>query len=87
MAHAAVRELQAFQVGSGALGPHLADQWMLPLALAITGTGSSAAFTCTELSEHARTNIGVIEQFLPVRFDVESLASRWHVTLADCRMV
>ena len=24
-----------------------------------------------EMTEHATTNIGVIEQFLPVRFDVE----------------
>lgn len=35
---------------------------------------SSAPFhlhACTEMTEHATTNIGVIEQFLPVRFDFE----------------
>ena len=34
------------------------------------GRAGAASFTCTELTEHATTNIGVIERFLPVRFDV-----------------
>ena len=54
------------------LGQHLADQWMLPLALAVVARGGTASFTCTEMTEHATTNIGVIEQFLPMRFDVET---------------
>lgn len=82
VANLLAREVRAFIAGDAVLGPHLADQWMLPLALAITGTGSSAAFTCTEMSEHARTNIGVIEQFLPVRFGVEPSTSGWRVVAA-----
>jgi RNA 3'-terminal phosphate cyclase (ATP) len=65
-----VREMRAYQASEGALGPHLADQWLLPLALAVAARGGQAAFTCTELTEHATTNIGVIERFLPVRFEV-----------------
>jgi RNA 3'-terminal phosphate cyclase (ATP) len=37
---------------------------MLPLALAGGG-----GFTVDEVSMHARTNAGVIELFLPVRFE------------------
>ena len=71
VAKAVIREVKAFQASEGALGPHLADQWLLPLALAVAAKGGSACFTCTELTEHAVTNIGVIEQFLPVKFEME----------------
>jgi RNA 3'-terminal phosphate cyclase (ATP) len=72
VASALVKEIRAHQDSEGALGQHLADQWMLPLALAVVARGGEAAFTCTEMTEHATTNVGVIEQFLPVRFDVDS---------------
>lgn len=68
VAHALVAEVRAYQAKSGALGPYLADQWMLPLALAVAHNGGAAEFTCCALTEHARTNAGVIERFLPVRF-------------------
>lgn len=70
VAGALVKEVRAYQASEGALGQHLADQWMLLLALAVVERGGAASFTCTELTEHATTNIGVIERFLPVRFDV-----------------
>jgi RNA 3'-terminal phosphate cyclase (ATP) len=66
-----VKEVMAYQQKPGALGPHLADQWMVPLALAVAAGRRAASFTCTELTEHAMTNIGVIEQFLPVKFAVD----------------
>jgi RNA 3'-terminal phosphate cyclase (ATP) len=72
VAGALVKEVRSHQTSEGALGQHLADQWMLPLALAVMARGSEASFTCTEMTEHATTNIGVIEQFLPVRFDAET---------------
>lgn len=78
-----VKNVQAFQRAAGALGPHLADQWMLPLALAVVGTKRTASFTCTEMTDHATTNIGVIEAFLPVRFEVaEAGPSLWRVSLS-----
>lgn len=70
VAGALVKDVKAYQASEGALGQHLADQWMLPLALAVLERGGEASFTCTEMTEHATTNIGVIEKFLPVRFDV-----------------
>ena len=72
VAGALVSRIWAHQASEGALGRHLADQRMLPLALALVARGSEASFTCTEMTEHATTNISVIEQFLLVRFDVDS---------------
>jgi len=51
-------------LASGAVADeYLADQLMVPLALAGGG-----AFTLDKLSQHAQTNAGIIERFLPVRF-------------------
>lgn len=63
-----VKALRAYQSTAGALGPHLADQWALPLALAVWRSGRPARYSCTELTEHALTNFAVIERFLPLRF-------------------
>ncbi|MFN0299026.1 MAG: RNA 3'-terminal phosphate cyclase [Burkholderiales bacterium] len=84
VANLLAKQVKAFLVSDGALGPHLADQWMLPLALAIAAQGGSSAFTCSEMTPHAKTNIGVIEKFLPVRFDVESAARNATIT---CRAI
>jgi RNA 3'-terminal phosphate cyclase (ATP) len=71
-----VREVRAYQVSSAALGPHLADQWALPLALALWHRGGEASYTCTELTPHATTNFEVIERFLPVRFAYKAGSAR-----------
>lgn len=82
VAIALAREVKAFQESVGALGPHVADQWMLPLALAVAGSGSRAEFTCSEMTDHARTNLEVIGKFLPIRFDVEPVGSGWRLRLS-----
>lgn len=53
---------------SAAVEPHLADQLLLPIALA--GEGS---FTTIALTPHATTNLDVIRQFLPISAGVEHL--------------
>lgn len=53
-------------LGGGSVDVHLADQLIPYLALA--GGGS---FTVRKLSEHAKTNMYVVEELLNVRFDVE----------------
>ena len=58
-----VREVRDYLTSGAALAEHLADQVMLPFALA--GAGS---FTTNEISQHSLTNAMVIEQFLPVKF-------------------
>jgi RNA 3'-terminal phosphate cyclase (ATP) len=76
-----LRQVRDYRAAAGALGPQLADQWMLPLALAVARSGRAAAFTCTELTPHATTNMGTVASFLPVRFEVESTEGRCKVTV------
>ena len=71
IAHDLVREVRNYQASQGALGPYLADQWALLLALAVWQTRGAAAYTCTELTPHTKTNVEVIERFLPVRFRLD----------------
>lgn len=53
------------------VGEHLADQLLLPLALA--GAGS---FITLPPTAHTRTNIEVIQTFLPVLFEVEEIRAQ-----------
>lgn len=75
-----VREVRAYQLSEAALGPHLADQWALPLALAVWKRQREAVYTCTELTAHAKTNFGVIGRFLPVAFSTSASEEGWRVT-------
>ena len=53
-------------IGNGAaVGRHLADQLLLPMALAGGGR-----FTTMPPDSHVPTNIAVIEKFLPVKFEM-----------------
>lgn len=65
VASIAAREAREYLVSRAAAGEHLTDQLLLPLALA--GEGS---FTAQKINMHARTNMTVISEFLPVRFDL-----------------
>ncbi|MDT9002254.1 RNA 3'-terminal phosphate cyclase [Paucibacter sp. APW11] len=76
-----VQQLRAYQLSEAALGPHLADQWALPLALAVWQRGGEARYSCSELTPHARTNFEVIEKFLPVRFESSAAGSGWRVSV------
>jgi len=66
VASEAVKAYQRFVKSKAAVGPRLADQLLLPLALA--GDGE---FTTQSLTNHIRTNISLIEQFLDCRFRVD----------------
>ncbi len=81
VANALVKEVRAYEASTAALGPHLADQWALPLALAVWLRGGEATYTCTELTDHATTNFLVIERFLPVQFVTLALGGGWSVTV------
>ncbi|HEY4083480.1 MAG TPA: RNA 3'-terminal phosphate cyclase [Burkholderiaceae bacterium] len=77
-----VREVRSYQQSEAALGSYLADQWALPLALAVWKRSGAAAYTCTELTPHARTNFEMIERFLPVRFATETVKGGWRVEVS-----
>ncbi|MCD6734137.1 MAG: hypothetical protein LT103_11150 [Burkholderiaceae bacterium] len=69
-------------LGSGAaLDIHAADQLLVYFALA----GPGSCFTTRALSSHARTAIWLIEQFLPVRFDVDEQTTRATVRVVAAR--
>lgn len=65
-----VDEVRDYQRSAGALGPHLADQWMLPLALAVWRSGRAARYTCTEVTQHTATNAQTIALGLPVQVQI-----------------
>jgi len=74
-----VREVRRYQVNDGALGPHLSDQWALPLALAVWKRQQPASYSSTELTAHATTNFETIVRFLPVWFSVTPRNQGWLV--------
>jgi RNA 3'-terminal phosphate cyclase (ATP) len=71
VAKSVVQEVRTYQAHTAPVGPHLADQLMIPLALAAVygdktlGTGQ---YFATELTPHAHTNAQVIAQFLAGSF-------------------
>ena len=62
----AAEEAQRYLSSGAAVGEYLADQLLIPLALAGGG-----AFTTLGLSSHAETNIEVIKAFLAVEFEID----------------
>jgi RNA 3'-terminal phosphate cyclase (ATP) len=62
VAHRLAGEVRGYLANDAPIGEHLADQLLIPLALAGGGT-----LRTIEPSRHTRTNADVIEQFLPVR--------------------
>ncbi len=72
-----IEEVRPYLETDVAVGPYLADQLVLPLALAGGG-----AFTTLPPTRHTYTNIAVIEKFLNVRFAVEEIRpQRYRIVL------
>ncbi|WP_422846625.1 RNA 3'-terminal phosphate cyclase [Acidovorax sp. M2(2025)] len=74
-------EIRAYQLSSGALGSHLADQWMLPLALAVWQSGQAASYTCSEMTPHTETNAQTIALGLPVLVQITPVARAMRVEI------
>ena len=60
------QELEDFLASDTVIDPHLADQLVLPMALA----QGESRFTTSRITRHLTTNIWLVQQFLPVRFEV-----------------
>lgn len=60
-----VSEVKHYMSHDAPVGPHLADQLLIPLAL--VGTGS---FRSHSLTEHTHTNMKIVGRFMPVQFEV-----------------
>ncbi len=78
VASTAARDAREYLVSRAAAGEHLTDQLLLPLALA--GAGS---FTAEKINLHARTNMSVISEFLPVRFETSQEEHFTRVSVAQ----
>lgn len=72
-----VQEAQRYLASGASIGEHLADQLVLPMALA--GAGS---FTTTTVSSHLKTNMQIVQHFLPVTFAVTQIGENYQVSLA-----
>jgi RNA 3'-terminal phosphate cyclase (ATP) len=68
VAESVVREVRRYLAAGVPVGEHLADQLLVPLAMAGKGT-----FRTVRLTRHASTNMKVIEMFLDVRLGMENL--------------
>jgi RNA 3'-terminal phosphate cyclase (ATP) len=61
VAQSVLQEVRQYLASNAAVGEHLADQLMLPMALARAG-----CFSTERVSQHATTNAETIARFLPV---------------------
>jgi len=72
-----VEEVRAYLAAGVPVGSHLADQLLVPMALA--GGGS---FLTQHPTAHTRTNVEIIEKFLPLSFELkEESKDRWRVSV------
>ena len=78
VAQAAVRELGRYLGANVPVGEHLADQLMLPMAVARAGR-----FRTMALSSHATTNLDTIARFLDVKVAVKPVVGGVIVTFGD----
>ena len=66
VAKGAAEEALAYLHSEQPVGPHLADQIMLPIALATYAGCGTGKYRTAEMTDHAKTHIDVIERFLNV---------------------
>jgi RNA 3'-terminal phosphate cyclase (ATP) len=78
VASEAAGEARAYLASHAVADEHLADQLLLPFALA-----GSGEFTATKISLHAQTNIEVISLFLPVHFETQKREDSVLVTVTS----
>jgi RNA 3'-terminal phosphate cyclase (ATP) len=79
VADLAIQQVRRYLSAGVPVGPFLADQLLLPLALA-----GSGAFRTVQPTDHTRTNIEVIKQFLELEIRVEELGpDDWRIELGE----
>lgn len=76
----AAQEARRYLDADVPVGEHLADQLLIPFALAGGG-----AFKTLPLSSHATTNIEVIQRFLPLKIEVEETGGKSYLVRFGAR--
>ena len=75
VAHNVVKQARDYLTSEAAVGPHMADQLLLPMALLGGGV-----FTTSDITQHTRTNIDIIRRFLDVDISMTQTARKcWSV--------
>jgi RNA 3'-terminal phosphate cyclase (ATP) len=74
VAQEVAKMMQNYLASEAVVGRNLADQLLLPMALAEGGK-----FHTSAPSNHVKTNIEVIEKFLPVSFEIEPVERGCHL--------
>jgi RNA 3'-terminal phosphate cyclase (ATP) len=70
-------EVDAYLASEACVDEYLADQRLVPMALA-----SGGSFSTTAASDHLRSNARLVEKFLPVEISVDEQAhNHWRVTV------
>ncbi len=70
------RDVRRYLDSGAPVGPHLADQLLVPMAMAGGGT-----FRTNDITPHTRTNMAVIRQFTGTRFDVTECDGGYTVSM------
>ncbi len=78
VARGVIGQIKEYLKQTAPAGEYLTDQLLLPLALA--GKGELLA---TTISSHTKTNLAVIEKFLPVAFAINKHSDGWIITLRE----
>ena len=66
-----VRSVRKYLKFDAPVGPFLADQLMLPMAVAANTSGVASKYHATPLTQHSLTQIEIIRRFLDVSIDIE----------------
>ncbi len=75
VANSVVVAARDYILSEACVGPHMADQLLLPMALLAGGV-----FTTSDMTEHTRTNIEIIKHFLSVKISTKQLARKlWEI--------
>ena len=70
-----LRQYRNYQVVGAPVGPHLADQLMLPLGIAAWQAGRGGSFRTLPLTRHSTTHIELLRQFLEIPISVDAVAT------------
>ena len=66
-----VRDVRNYRRFDAPVGPHLADQLMLPMAIAAHTSSVDGKFRTVPLTQHSMTQAGIIQRFMDVEIAIE----------------
>lgn len=81
VADEAIDEVVEYLSADAPVGRHLADQLMVPMAIAASRGAGRCGFRTLPLSRHATTNAEIINAFMPgaMRTEVDGSGTRWSI--------